>query len=89
MLGKLDVTLMAGVGAAFDIHAGLVTDSPGLDKAVRIAVARPTAQGAPPAVAKVYGQQPGFRLEHGPPGGSPAPVFHRMNHTTIAKFVPE
>ncbi len=28
-LGKLDVRLMAGVGAAFDIHAGLVTDSPG------------------------------------------------------------
>ena len=27
-LGKLDVALMAGVGAAFDIHAGLVTDSP-------------------------------------------------------------
>lgn len=27
-VGKLDVTLMAGVGAAFDIHAGLVTDSP-------------------------------------------------------------
>ncbi len=27
-LGKLDVCLMAGVGAAFDIHAGLVSDSP-------------------------------------------------------------
>lgn len=27
-LGKLDVAMMAGVGAAFDIHAGLVTDSP-------------------------------------------------------------
>ena len=27
-VGKLDVRLMAGVGAAFDIHAGLVTDSP-------------------------------------------------------------
>jgi N-acetylglucosaminyldiphosphoundecaprenol N-acetyl-beta-D-mannosaminyltransferase len=27
-LGKLDVTLMVGVGAAFDIHAGLATDSP-------------------------------------------------------------
>ncbi len=27
-LGKLQVTLMAGVGAAFDVHAGLVTDSP-------------------------------------------------------------
>ena len=27
-LGKLDVRLMAGVGAAFDIHAGLVSDSP-------------------------------------------------------------
>lgn len=26
--GKLDVGLMAGVGAAFDLHAGLVTDSP-------------------------------------------------------------
>jgi N-acetylglucosaminyldiphosphoundecaprenol N-acetyl-beta-D-mannosaminyltransferase len=27
-IGKLDVALMAGVGAAFDIHAGLTTDSP-------------------------------------------------------------
>jgi N-acetylglucosaminyldiphosphoundecaprenol N-acetyl-beta-D-mannosaminyltransferase len=27
-IGKLDVALMAGVGAAFDIHAGLVRDSP-------------------------------------------------------------
>ncbi len=27
-VGKLNVALMAGVGAAFDIHAGLVTDSP-------------------------------------------------------------
>ncbi len=27
-LGKLDVALMAGVGAAFDIHAGLLSDSP-------------------------------------------------------------
>ncbi len=27
-VGKLDVALMAGVGAAFDIHAGLATDSP-------------------------------------------------------------
>jgi len=27
-VGKLAVALMAGVGAAFDIHAGLVTDSP-------------------------------------------------------------
>jgi len=28
-LGKLDAKLMAGVGAAFDIHAGLISDSPG------------------------------------------------------------
>jgi len=28
-LDKLEVKLMAGVGAAFDIHAGLVSDSPG------------------------------------------------------------
>lgn len=27
-LGKLDVSLMVGVGAAFDIHAGLVVDAP-------------------------------------------------------------
>jgi N-acetylglucosaminyldiphosphoundecaprenol N-acetyl-beta-D-mannosaminyltransferase len=27
-VGKLDVALMAGVGAAFDVHAGLVRDSP-------------------------------------------------------------
>jgi N-acetylglucosaminyldiphosphoundecaprenol N-acetyl-beta-D-mannosaminyltransferase len=27
-VGELDVPLMAGVGAAFDLHAGLVTDSP-------------------------------------------------------------
>ena len=27
-LGKLEVRLMAGVGAAFDIHAGLVSDAP-------------------------------------------------------------
>lgn len=27
-IGKLDVKLMAGVGAAFDIHAGLASDSP-------------------------------------------------------------
>lgn len=27
-LGKLDVRLMVGVGAAFDIHAGLLRDSP-------------------------------------------------------------
>jgi N-acetylglucosaminyldiphosphoundecaprenol N-acetyl-beta-D-mannosaminyltransferase len=27
-VGKLDVSLMAGVGAAFDVHAGLVADSP-------------------------------------------------------------
>jgi N-acetylglucosaminyldiphosphoundecaprenol N-acetyl-beta-D-mannosaminyltransferase len=32
-LGKLDVKLMAGVGAAFDIHAGLISDSPGWIKA--------------------------------------------------------
>ena len=31
--GGLDVPLMAGVGAAFDIHAGLVTDSPAWVKA--------------------------------------------------------
>ncbi len=30
---KLDVTLMAGVGAAFDIHAGLLADSPDWIKA--------------------------------------------------------
>lgn len=27
-VGQLDVALMAGVGAAFDLHAGLATDSP-------------------------------------------------------------
>ncbi len=32
-IGKLDVPLMAGVGAAFDIHAGLVSDSPDWIKA--------------------------------------------------------
>ena len=32
-LGKLDVRLMAGVGAAFDIHAGLISDSPDWIKA--------------------------------------------------------
>ena len=30
---KLDVKLMAGVGAAFDIHAGLLRDSPAWVKA--------------------------------------------------------
>jgi N-acetylglucosaminyldiphosphoundecaprenol N-acetyl-beta-D-mannosaminyltransferase len=32
-LGRLDVKLMAGVGAAFDIHAGLISDSPDWIKA--------------------------------------------------------
>ena len=27
-IGRLDATLMVGVGAAFDIHAGLLKDAP-------------------------------------------------------------
>ena len=40
-IDTLDTNFMAGVGAAFDIHAGLLKDASPWVKAMRPAVARP------------------------------------------------
>ena len=44
--GRLPVKLMVGVGAAFDLHAGLQERCAALDEAVRAAVAASAGAGA-------------------------------------------
>ncbi len=50
-LNRLDTALMVGVGAAFDIHAGLLADAPQWIKNCGIAMAVPPAERASPALA--------------------------------------
>ncbi len=50
---KLDAKVMLGVGAAFDIHAGLIKDAPNLFKRTVHAMVLPSVQGTKAALAQV------------------------------------
>ena len=56
-LGQLDVTLMAGVGAAFDFHCRTAAAGAALDAAVRLGMAVPAGLRTAPAVEALLEEQ--------------------------------
>ena len=57
-LPKLDVTLMIGVGAAFDFHSGRDQTGAALDAAQRAGMVLPPVPGATPAGQALFQEQP-------------------------------
>ncbi len=71
---RLDASLLAGVGAAFDIHAGLLSRRPRLGKELWPAMARPFDQRATPALAALSNQQSEVPVGHWPAAFGPEEV---------------
>ncbi len=71
---RLNASLMVGVGAAFDIHAGLLADAPWLGEALWLAVAGSFGQRATPALAALSHQQSKIPVGHRPSALGPQEV---------------
>ena len=61
MRERLDVPVMCAVGAAFDFHAGRISQAPSLDAGARPRVDLPDRPGAAPAAAALPLLQPALR----------------------------
>ena len=72
MRDRLDVPVMCAVGAAFDFHAGRVSQAPALDAGARPGVDLPDRPGAAPAAAALPLHQPALHARVRAPVPAPS-----------------
>ena len=71
---RLDACLMVGVGAAFDIHAGLLADAPGWVKSCGLQWLDRLMKEPAPAWAALFHQQPKIPVGHWPSALGPKKI---------------